>query len=117
MSDDVTIPDNLPGIDLEASTLRKRPALFLKGIKQFRENQQNFEPDFRCAMDNDTEEAIRLAHSLKGLAGTFGATSLQQAALKLEQDCKEHRSDLIESALGDVVENLQVVFSGIDRLD
>jgi PAS domain S-box-containing protein len=38
----------------------------------------------------DKTEAIRLAHTLKGLAGTIGATDLAEIALLLEQKIKLH---------------------------
>ena len=111
-----TIPDHLPGIDAEASTLKKRPALFLKGLKRFGETQHNFESDFNHALETDIEEATRLAHSLKGLAGTFGATTLQDTAMKLELACKDKQMDAINDNLAEVTENLQIVLSGIDSL-
>lgn len=112
-----TIPDNLPGIDIEASTLKQRPALFLKGLKRFKESQQNFETDFNNALENDIQEATRLAHTLKGLAGTFGATILQQAAMKLELACKENHQAAVDRNLAEVIDNLQIVLSGIDNLN
>jgi two-component system sensor histidine kinase/response regulator len=117
MNDEPHIPDDLPGIDPQASTLRKRPALFLKGLKRFKEDQHNFESDFNSALADNMEEATRLAHSLKGLAGTFGAVSLQQSALELELACKENRGDDIKTVLAKVIEDLHIVFSGIDSLN
>jgi two-component system sensor histidine kinase/response regulator len=113
-----TIPENLPGIDVQASTLRNRPALFLKGLKRFQESQQDFESNFNSARkNNDTEEATRLAHSLKGLAATFGAINLQQSALALEMACREKQADRIETSFKLVLENLQVVLAGIKKLN
>ena len=40
------------------------------------------------------ENLERLAHSIKGSAGTFGAVQLHRCARDLEKSCKDQQSDL-----------------------
>ena len=111
------MPAGLPGIDLQASTLKNRPALFMKGLKIFQENQHSFNDNFKNALrNNDMEAATRQAHTLKGQAATFGALNLQQSALALEMACQEKQTDVIEKQLKAVLDDLQIVLDGIDSV-
>ena len=112
------IVGNIPGLDLQASTLRKHPALLLKGLKRFNETHHEFESEFLNAYNqNDFQEATRLAHSLKGLAATFGALGLSQTAFSLEKACRDNKTEAIESLLSEVVDNLQNILTGIKKIN
>ncbi len=49
--------------------------------------------------DNKIEDATRLAHTIKGLSGTIGATDLQKISLDLELACKENILNKINETL------------------
>ena len=58
--------------------------LYRRLLKGFAKTQSQFESEFRAAA-NDPEQAIQVAHTLKGLAGNIGAKKLLAAANELEQ--------------------------------
>jgi len=77
----------LQGIDIASGLERvnHNPILYQKLLFLFRDKQKNFEQHFLQALsDPDLESAVRLAHTLKGLAGSLGMIAIQQAAHALE---------------------------------
>ena len=66
---------------------------------------------------DDSEAAVRFAHTLKGVAGNIAAIDVQTAAQALEQACKEKQSaDHIDVLLKDVDKNLSVVLTALEIL-
>ena len=62
-----------------------------------------------------TAAAERLAHTLKGLAGTLGAHALQALALRLEQSIASHATpSQLETALDAFGAGLATVVAGIE---
>lgn len=79
----------LSGVDVEASLdrLQGNRALYSKLLRKFHHNYQHFDTLLDDALkQTDNEPLVRLAHSLKGLAGNLGATKLQALAEKVEQE-------------------------------
>jgi len=104
-----TLPD-FPGIDVQGGVARvggnKRS--YLKLLEMFREDQSTAIESIRAALaDNKSEDAIRIAHTLKGVGGTIGATALQKASAKLESTLKSG---------GDVEELLVGAKAELDRV-
>ncbi|MBC7700561.1 response regulator [Aquabacterium sp.] len=63
--------------------------LYRRLIKGFDKTQQDFGPQFSHALrEQDHELVLRMAHTLKGLAGNIGAMALQHAASELESACQ-----------------------------
>jgi HPt (histidine-containing phosphotransfer) domain-containing protein len=87
-TDDVALPENLPGIDLQWGLERigGNKRLFLKLLGDFAANHRNaieiIEQRLSDGMPND---ARRELHTLKGVAGNIGARILHQEAGNLEQ--------------------------------
>jgi CheY-like chemotaxis protein/HPt (histidine-containing phosphotransfer) domain-containing protein len=86
------LPETLPGLDLPVALARLggRVASLKKVLSSFAENQA----DTVTLIQNEWTEghyadAGRLAHTLKGLAGTIGAEDLQTAARAAEVACCE----------------------------
>ena len=81
----------LDGIDTAsglARTLGKRD-LYLKLLRRFRLSHAHFVSEFDAAVDGENWElASRMAHTLKGLAGSIGADALQQASAVLEDQAR-----------------------------
>jgi len=65
---------------------------------------------------NDIELAQRLAHTLKGLAGTVGAGELRAVAKDLEMAIAEGKEPLFEPLLMQLEQKLAVVMASIARL-
>ena len=77
----------LPGLDTELalSRLGNNQRLYIKLLKQFLTYYANTESEFYSAVEQgNTTEAQRLAHTLKGLAGSIGATELAGESAYLE---------------------------------
>lgn len=63
---------------------------YLRYLKLFLDNFTNYESEFLGNIESQEWEAAYLqTHSLKGLAGTIGATRLENLALKLEKILKD----------------------------
>ncbi|MGB9093524.1 MAG: response regulator, partial [Gallionella sp.] len=77
----------LPGINVGESVRRMggNVALYCKLLDKFRVNERNFAGTLREALaGGDHVSAERLAHTLRGTAGTLGAKNLQELAAMLE---------------------------------
>ncbi|MBI3283372.1 MAG: response regulator [Burkholderiales bacterium] len=85
--DAVQLPPVLPGIDLERGLLNagKKPGLYFKILGKMQSNQRDALKNIRLATAaGDQERAIFLAHTLKSVAASIGATALADAAAQLE---------------------------------
>ena len=110
---------NLPGIDTNVGLFSSQNSteLYYKLLSMFADNQKDFETDFRLAQsDNDPRAAERVAHTLKGLAGTIGAMELHENAKALEMACKDN-DDELEKRLEKVISELKKVLSGIENIE
>jgi signal transduction histidine kinase/CheY-like chemotaxis protein len=84
-SDDV-LPD-LPGINTEVGVSRVggNMKFYRKLLDKFAENTADAIEEIKTAFsERNGEGAVRLAHTLKGVAGSIGAEALQVTAAKLE---------------------------------
>ncbi len=112
------IPD-LPGINVAESVRRigGNAALYLALLDKFRVNHRDFATSFRDALKaGDRITAERLAHTLKGLAGTLGAETLQKAAETLEASFKDAASGKIDPALVPVEREIAAFTAAIDKV-
>ena len=116
------IPEQLlaiPELDIAALSHRfkGRSTFMLRMLQKFSADFGNFnqvQQDFLAR--NDTEGAMRHAHSLKGLAGTFGMTRLQRAALFAENSLRTEGT--CSASLQQNLNNeLSVVLDTIRQLD
>ncbi len=72
-------------IPLGLATCQGNQHLYKKLLIKFSEREANFQEKFSQALiDHDTETAVRLAHTLKGVAANIGASAIQSLALNLE---------------------------------
>ena len=92
---------------------QNRKSLYLRLLIRFRDGQRTFEERFQLALEADDWAVMeREAHTLKGIAGSIGAKTLQSSAASLEAKCRT-RSQLAEglsevcSLLKDVIEELE----------
>jgi HPt (histidine-containing phosphotransfer) domain-containing protein len=101
------LPDHLEGIDLAAglATCMGRRDLYLRLLCKFRDTQTDFAEQFQAAqIDPDPAAAERLAHSLRGSAGSIGAKAVAQACALLEQACQNGEPATVVQALAMQVE-------------
>lgn len=110
-------PD-LPGINVAESVRRigGSVTLYLSLLDKFRVNQRNFAASFREALSaDDRVTAERLAHTLRGIAGTLGAETLQDLAGLLESSIKKGESGQVDSLLARVDKELAKFITSIDQ--
>jgi signal transduction histidine kinase/DNA-binding response OmpR family regulator/HPt (histidine-containing phosphotransfer) domain-containing protein len=113
-------PDKLPGIDLKkamASTLGN-PGILQRQLQLFHSNQAGFLERFAAASaGTDPAVAVRLAHTLKGNAGTIGAYEVQKLAGLLEESCREKAgAETVNKLLAQTGVALEAVISSIARI-
>jgi two-component system sensor histidine kinase/response regulator len=82
-------PDVLPVDGLDSADGLHRVGgnsrLYVKLLRQFASQQANAIGEIRAALAaNDAESAVRLAHTLKGVAGNLGARDVQDGAAAVE---------------------------------
>jgi two-component system, sensor histidine kinase and response regulator len=99
-------PAELPAVDgLDCANGLRRVGgnikLYMKLLREFAGDQADTVEQIRAALaKNDTESAIRLAHTLKGVAGSLGAGPVQTAAGNVEKLLRDGAAaDTTNSAL------------------
>ncbi len=120
---DELLPDNLPGIDIEAAMkrLENNAGLYKKLLKEFKRDYAGAADKIRDALEKgEKNTALRLAHTLKGVGGNISAPELQEAASKLEMGIKHRNTGDYDSLLEDVekiLDNLMESLKGLDQFD
>lgn len=111
----------LPGIDvaLGLAQVGGKMDLLVRVLRKFRDNLAlSFEPQFRAAIQSqDWSTVERLAHSLKGVSTTLGASVLAQETAFLEGAIRERSTALIAPQLECVLTQLQLVRTGLENMD
>lgn len=83
---------NIPGfnVPLALRQLGNNMKLYTKLLDQFQKTYASAAQDIAESINaGDYETAERNAHTIKGLAGSLGATALQEISAKLEKVCRE----------------------------
>ena len=110
-----------PGIDVEVGLVHvgRRLPLLLRVLKRFRDGHgQDFERQYAAAQAvGDYVTQRRLAHSLKGVALTLGATDLAEAASELEVATADDDQARCGILLPGVLQRLNIVTAGLADLD
>ncbi len=112
-----TIP-NLSGVNVSESVRRigGNVALYYSLLEKFRDKERNISTRIREALaSEDLSTAERLAHTLRGIAGTLGAKSLQELAESLEKSIKNGESGEIDPLLARIDQELATFMASIDR--
>ncbi len=89
---------------------QRMASLFLQEASHFATNFQA-----ACEIDDQNQEARRLAHTMKSSAGIVGALKLQELAKQLEQHCVANEGIAIEQCLQAVVTELQLVKQSLQQ--
>ncbi|MFZ3127784.1 MAG: Hpt domain-containing protein, partial [Rhodoferax sp.] len=114
------LPAALPGIDLAAGLAQTMgdEKFYRSMLVMFHDCQRDFGASFRAARTGaDATAPERLAHTLKGSAGTICAWSLYAAAGELEQACREGADDAqVDRLLDKTLAELAPVVDGLAAL-
>ncbi|WP_321494094.1 transporter substrate-binding domain-containing protein [uncultured Desulfobacter sp.] len=114
----ITLGD-VPGISVQQalSRLDKNEALYLDLLDKFRRNYALADRDLRALIEKgQDEEARRMAHSIKGVAGNIGMTGLQRAAGNLETAFRDKIKAEYNALMTLFSQELPVVLSSVDQL-
>jgi len=96
------LPEFLPPFDISAALIRTngKPLLLHKLILRFHETYENAVSELRNLLAKDSrDEAERLAHSLKGIAGMLEVSTLSEAAFAVEHSLHLGETEQIPSLL------------------
>lgn len=114
------LPDTLPGIDLAIGlkSVGGNGALLCKLLVEFYRNHSIDAQAIRQALDSgDTQLAQRIAHTLKGIAGSIGAVELQVAAKAMDAALKAGSTKAYPDLLVDLEAALSPVMDGLALLN
>ena len=115
------LPAKLPGIDIESALglLGGKEKIYLTVVSAFTFEYGDLEKIKRqmnqFLSSNTDTEAKRLAHTIKGVAGSIGATDLQEGALQLELAMHEQKQ--VNEKLALFWEYFKIVLSSCERIN
>jgi two-component system sensor histidine kinase/response regulator len=111
--DPISALRDIPGLDVSAGlkSTRGNVGRYLRLLQMFATTHSNSMNQTRAFLAaGDVEAARREAHSLKGAAGTLGATSIQQHALALETAI---RSAALPAAIEQLTADLEIAYADL----
>ena len=100
-SDEYHLPEDLPGIDLKQglARLEGNSGLYIRLLKEFAVDISSSTEDIAKALETEDQEcAVRIVHTVKGMAGSLGATKLASASLAFEMTMRNGGNTRIEFA-------------------
>ena len=115
----VSIPQDLPGIDIQAGLkrLNGNRKLYRKLLSDFAGNYAAVYDDINKAMKkDDTALARRLVHTLKGVAGNISAFEIQQVAGDMEKALACDAAPDAERLLADLGKTVPSMRDTLDQL-
>ncbi len=119
--EDESLPfSGMPGISVKSGLAKVGGdrRFYRKLLSKFRRNHADVANDIKNALNNeDPETATRLAHTIKGLAGSIGAQDLHLAAVDLEAALRKDPTENIVERLDAFSEALKVVVDFIGTLE
>jgi len=111
--------DDVPGISVHQalSRLDKNETLYLALLEKFKQNYAHADRDLNALIEQGQhEDARRLAHSIKGVAGNIGITELQTAASSLETAFRDKVSSEYDARMTLFSQALSRALSSADQL-
>ena len=115
--DEVDIPP-IPNIDLVDGLKRVsgNKKLYVSLLEKFYNSNINVINEIKLAIiEPDQEKAVRLAHTVKGVAGNLGAISLNKAAAIVEAELKKNNYKNTDKLLEEFEKELNPVLSSIGQ--
>ena len=108
---------NIPGfnVPLALRQLGNNIKLYDKLLDRFQSSYESAAADIAANVaSGDYETAERSAHTIKGLAGSLGATALQETSARLEKICREQiKGGEFDEALAAFGQELSAAVAGI----
>jgi len=117
---EINLPIFLPGFDIEAGIARVagNKQLYWDLLKKLAQKYHQVDKEIKKAIQlSDLEEAAKLAHKIKGMAGNLGADALQKAAANLETVLSEALTGELNKYLTVFSEVLEQVVTSIRNLE
>jgi CheY-like chemotaxis protein len=112
-----TVSQQILNIDLALRQLMGKRYLLDNVMQAFRKDHNNAPEIVKQLIESDQlATAQRKVHSIKGLAGTIGAQSLQRSAQELETALKDKLLSRLNQLLISFGENLYPVIEQIDKI-
>ena len=113
------LPESLPGIDVPAALARMvgNRQLFIKLLTAFTRNYLRVDQQIREAINQgDLDLALRITHTLKGVAGNLSATDIFKLAQDLESALRQDQKALIEDGLQNLSQAMKIVTKSAEQL-
>lgn len=114
------IPEHLPPFDIPEALSRTNgnASLLRTLLLMFRDKYKDAASDLqRMVSEGNNEEALRLAHSLKGVAGTLSAKELMDAAAAVEYAFRDGKTETMPALINAVDEALRPAIAAAATLD
>jgi two-component system sensor histidine kinase/response regulator len=110
-NDDEALPD-VPELDVTSglSRVAGNRKLYLKLLRQFVTDEADVTTRIQAVLGHDRKLAERLAHTVKGVGGSLGATAIHAAAGRLEAAIAENAP---EAAIDPLVDDLAGALSAL----
>ena len=115
----VDLPEAIPGIDLDVGlkNVGGNQRLYYKLLGDFRDDHAGDPESIGAALDlGDATTAKRIAHTIKGIAGTIGALDLQRVAVELEDVLKDPEQETWHSRLARLESVMAPLMNGLASL-
>ncbi len=121
----MNLPEKLDGLNVAEglSRLQENETLYLKLIEKFYHSESDFVKRFNMALSTHQDDAVRVAHTLKGVAGNLGAAALHSAAADLEKACKASSGGCdpflisVASELDRVLKSIEIILPETSKLE
>jgi len=108
------------GLEIEKGLkhMNFNPELYKKTLLMFHKNFRNFVTDFETALtESDPQLAKRLVHTLKGITGNIGATTIYSMVLDFENKFSSGYSMNLKQDLYELSNKLEQLFQEIKKFE
>lgn len=109
---------DIKGLDSDQGLRRVlgKQATYISMLSKFASGQKDVASEITNALKtNDTNLAVRLAHTLKGVAGNIGAFAIQEAALALEMNIQANKpSDEITKSITTIKKLMEALIEELE---
>lgn len=108
-----------PGIDIKSALKRLggNKKLLRNILAEFSRDYDKISDEIRNALrEGDTELAVRLSHTMKGVAGNFSAQELYKASVELEKGIRKNNTGDMDSLLDNFENALIQVLESAENL-
>jgi len=119
-AEEALLPDSLPGIDLGTALDRimGNKKVLTEILNRFALNYKDIAEKINTALkEDDPDNARKLAHTIKGVAGNISATRLYEAASELEQAIGQREEPRYDTLMTGFIDALGVVMKSIEDLN